>query len=62
MREIGFATEHNAAVLSDFADKDACARSASAPVPLSHRCFIGAFYAMLLGPFVSSDNHDILAI
>jgi hypothetical protein len=23
---------------------------------------VGAFYAMLLGPFVSSDNHDILAI
>ena len=52
---------HNAAALSDFADEDACAESASAPLPLSCR-FIGAFYATLLGPFINSDNHDVLAI
>jgi hypothetical protein len=61
VREIGCATEHNAAALSDFADEDAGAGSASAPLPLGCR-FIGAFYATLLGPFVSSDNHDVLAI
>ena len=61
MREIGCATEHNAAARSDFADEDVCAGSASAPLPLSCR-FIGAVYGTLFGPFVSSDNHDVLAI
>src|SRR6478672_13910578 len=28
----------------------------------SSRRFIGEFYRTLLGPFVSSDNHDVLAI
>jgi hypothetical protein len=30
--------------------------------PVMRDRFIGAFYGTLFGPFVSSDNHDVLVI